>query len=430
MSVVAIDATLRAAYLQLLEQQFGLRIASHQASQVDEVVMQMLPTSSFTQPADLYAAMAAGLKPHLLEVLATSLTIGETHFFRVTPQIEALRQLILPDLIARHRADRRLRLWSAGCSTGEEPYTLAMLLCELLPSEEDWQLELVATDLNLAALEVARLAVYGEWSFRDSPSDVRTRYFTPMSNRWQLNDRIRRMVRFAQLNLADDPLPYFSEGKRIDLILCRNVTIYFAESATQRLYERFTEALELTGWLVLGPSDPVPAATSGLEMVAVSGAMLWRRKRTTDVKPVPPPRRSLPRRPIPATTRSTVAAGRAKKMQPVTAAPPSSTSMDPLVHLQAGMLRLGEGAPVAAIDCLRRASFLDETSALVQFSLGRAYRQIGDSSRSRAAFSRARRLLAGVDDGEPLAGGEGKVATGELRHAVDLQLADLDGAKP
>jgi chemotaxis protein methyltransferase CheR len=75
-----------------------------------------------------------------------------------------------------------------------------MLLCEQLSSREDWQIELVATDLNHAALDVARLAIYAEWSFRDSPADVRRRYFTPTSNRWQLNDRIRRMVRFAQAN--------------------------------------------------------------------------------------------------------------------------------------------------------------------------------------------------------------------------------------
>src|SRR5579859_2911370 len=98
--------------------------------------------------------------------------------------------------------------------------------------------------------------------------------------------------------------------------------------------------------------------------------------------------------------------------------------MDPLVHLQAGMLRLGEGAPAAAIDSLRRAAFLDETSALVQFSLGTAYRQLGDPARSRSAFARARRLLAGEADDRPLPGGD--VAAGELRHAVEAQLADLD----
>jgi chemotaxis protein methyltransferase CheR len=221
-----------------------------------------------------------------------------------------------------------------------------------------------------------------------------------------------------------------------------NVTIYFGEGATQRLYERFAEALEPAGWLLLGPSDPIPAATSGLELVPFAGALLWRRKVAALVGPPSPADRTQavwqpgpqigawpPRLVVPPSSRPAAPAPHARVMS-ATLAARVNASMDPLVHLQAGMLRLGEGAPAAAIDSLRRASFLDQTSALVQFSLGRAYRQLGDPARSRAAFSRARRLLVGTDDDEPLAGGEGKVATGELGHAVDLQLADLDGPKP
>jgi chemotaxis protein methyltransferase CheR len=418
MTPIALEAPLRAAYTHLLERQFGLRITTHQAALFDEALARVLATSPYIDPADLYAVLAAGSKPRLLEALAASMTIGETHFFRVTPQIEALRRLILPDLIARHGADRRLRIWSAGCSTGQEPYTLAMLLCEQLPRPRDWHIELVGTDLNRAALDVARLGVYDEWSFRDSPAEFRARYFTPTGNRWQLDDEIRKMVRFAHLNLAEDPLPFVSEGERIDLIVCRNVTIYFGEQATQRLYNRLALAMELAGWLVLGPSDPVPAPRSGLEMLAFLDALLWRRKEVAPSMVTPPP-------PLPPP------APRPPKSKPSTntrphPAPAEGASMDPVVHLQLGMQRLGEGAPAAALESLRRASFLDDTSALVQFNLGSAYRQMGDPSRSHAAFSRARRLLAGVDDDEPLSGGDGGLATGELRHAVDLQLADLE----
>ncbi|MDQ6670919.1 MAG: tetratricopeptide repeat protein, partial [Chloroflexota bacterium] len=111
---------------------------------------------------------------------------------------------------------------------------------------------------------------------------------------------------------------------------------------------------------------------------------------------------------------------------PVRSAAPSQ-SMDPLVHLHAGMARLDEGAVAAAIDSLRRAAYLDHTSALAHFSLGRAYRELGNPARSRSAFSLARRLLAGLADDQPLPGGEGEVVTGELRQAVDAQLHDLNG---
>jgi chemotaxis protein methyltransferase CheR len=431
MSVAELSAPLRTAYLRLLEQQFGLRPGRH-ADQVDAVIMQLLATSAYTEPADLYTAFAAGLLPQMLEMLALSLTVGETHFFRVTPQIETLRQVVLPELIARHHTDRHIRLWSAGCSTGEEPYTLAMLLCELLSTPKDWNVQLVATDLNRAALEVARLAVYGEWSFRDSPPEMRTRYFTPTASRWQLNDQVRGMVHFAHLNLAEDRFPFAPEAGRIDLILCRNVTIYFAEDAVQRLYQRFAQALAPTGWLMLGPSDPIPSPASGLEVRTFSGALLWRRFAVTE--PVVAGGPKLEARPPAAQARAGLprAAVAPITRQPAVPRPRMTSSkgqsMDPLVHLHAGMARLGEGASAAAIDSFRRAAFLDDTSALVQFSLGRAYRQMGDPGRSRSAFSLARRLLAGLSDDQPLPGGE--VATGELREAVEAQLADLDRSRP
>ena len=259
--------------------------------------MQLLRTSAYTAPAELYTALAGGLLPEMLEVLGTSMTVGETHFFRVAPQIDALRNVVLPDLIARHTADRRLRVWSAGCSTGEEPYTLAMLICEQLPQlKQDWDIQLVATDLNRAALEVARLGVYGEWSFRDSPLDLRARYFTPTGKQWRLNDQVRGMVRFAHLNLAEDPFPFASGSDGIDLILCRNVTIYFGEHATQRLYVRFANALDPAGWLLLGPSDPVPTPASALEVTALDGALLWRRRQVASLVPPPRPARAAPAR--------------------------------------------------------------------------------------------------------------------------------------
>ncbi|MDQ6669756.1 MAG: protein-glutamate O-methyltransferase CheR [Chloroflexota bacterium] len=424
MSSAALSASLRAAYLRLLEQQFGLRPVRH-ADQVDGVVMQLLATSSYTQPADLYTALAAGLLHQLLEMLAVSLTVGETHFFRVTPQIDALRRVVLPELIARHQTDRRIRLWSAGCSTGEEPYTLAILLRELIAEPRDWDIQLVASDLNPSALEVARQAVYGEWSFRDSPSAMRSRYFTPAARGWRLNDEVRRMVRFARLNLAEDPFPFAADGDRIDLILCRNVTIYFVDDASQRLYARLADAMEPTGWLLLGPSDPVPAPASKLEVVAFDGALLWRRRVPAVAVPSPQPTHAAR---LPMATAERLPAAIAAPLAPARPAP--GQSMDPLVHLHAGMARLDEGAVAAAINSLRRAAYLDGTSALVQFSLGRAYRELGDPARSRSAFSLARRLLAGLADDQPLTGGEGEVVAGELRHAVDAQLHDLNGRRP
>src|SRR5207253_9059874 len=127
--------------------------------------------------------------------------------------------------------------------------------------------------------QAARHATYGEWSFRDTPSRVRAHYFTPVGKRWRLADSIRRIVRFAHLNLAADVFPSPGPtGPDLDLIVCRNVTIYFSADATRQLYARFAEALVPEGWLVLGPSDPAPEDCPGLEAVHLPAAVLWRRR--------------------------------------------------------------------------------------------------------------------------------------------------------
>jgi chemotaxis protein methyltransferase CheR len=271
-----LSRSLRAAYVRLTEQRFGLRLTGTAIGQLDAVVLQSLAASSYSNPSQLFDAFAAGRLPRLFEVLATRLTSGETYFFSVTPQIEALRQVVLPDLIARHATDRRLCVWSAGCSTGEEPYTLAMLIREQLPTPRSWDIHLVASDINRAAIEVARLGVYGERSFRAPPSDIQTRYLARSDTRWQVSDLVRRMVQFATLNLVSDPPPFPSDVEAVDLIVCRGVTMDFHELAAQRLYQRFARALTPSGWLILGPFDPPPMAGLGFEQVLLEGALLWR----------------------------------------------------------------------------------------------------------------------------------------------------------
>ncbi len=191
------------------------------------------------------------------DALLAQLTIGETYFFRNAPQFSALRQTILPELIARRSPMRSLRIWSAGCATGEEPYSLAMLLDELLPEREAWHISIIATDINPQFLARAREGLYGEWSFRETTDAQRGRFFTPEGNRWRILPHIRRAVHFAPLNLVEASYPSIVNGTcALDLILCRNVTIYFEEATTRQVAERFYHALAPGGWLVVGHAEP------------------------------------------------------------------------------------------------------------------------------------------------------------------------------
>jgi chemotaxis protein methyltransferase CheR len=224
----------------------------------------------------LYADAAAGGPGW--EAIVVHLTIGETYFFRNGPQFDALRQHILPDIFKRRAATRGLRVWSAGCATGEEPYSLAMAIGELLGGDLLWQVSILATDINPRFLERAREALYGDWSFRETPEDMRQRFWIKEQNRWRLRPEIRRMVSFARLNLAEPCYPSFANGtSAIDLLVCRNVTIYFDATTTRQVVERFFSALAPGGWLIVGHSEPQASVYHQFEVHNFPNTVVYRK---------------------------------------------------------------------------------------------------------------------------------------------------------
>jgi chemotaxis protein methyltransferase CheR len=192
-----------------------------------------------------------------MEQLLNALTISETHFFRDAAQFDALYYHVLPQIIERRRPLRTLRIWSAGCASGEEPYSIAMLLRELLPDVDEWSITILGSDVNTEALARARKAVYSNWAFREERArQWQVRYFHSRDSHYELIPEVRRMVTFARLNLAQNAYPaYETNTTLLDLILCRNVTIYFTESVTRQIVDRFYAALVDDGWLAVGHSE-------------------------------------------------------------------------------------------------------------------------------------------------------------------------------
>ena len=214
------------------------------------------------------------------EILASHLTVGETYFFRERQALDALREQILPDLIrARRGGDRRLRIWSAGCSTGEEAYTIAMLLDGRFPEIKKWQLDLVATDINPHSLRKAAKGVYGEWSFRGTPAWVKERYFREVGGGYELDPRVKRMVSFSYLNLASDAYPSLvNNTNAIDVIFCRNVLMYFSAEQARRVVANFSHALVAGGWFVVSQSELSGTLFNEFAPVNFPGAILYRKK--------------------------------------------------------------------------------------------------------------------------------------------------------
>jgi len=198
--------------------------------------------------------------PAEYKALFDSLSINLTRFFRDPTTFQALEERFLPELVQRRTTERRLRAWSAGCAGGEEPYSLAILLREVLGRAlSRWRVEIVATDVDDKALAQAHEASYDATVFEDLTPHYQVwigRYFTPGSQR-QLHPKVRAMVTLQRHDLTRDPPP-----AGLDLILCRNVLIYFERDQQDRLYQSFYEALRPEGLLVLGKTEILPMAWS------------------------------------------------------------------------------------------------------------------------------------------------------------------------
>ncbi|MFC1856394.1 CheR family methyltransferase [Thermodesulfobacteriota bacterium] len=195
-------------------------------------------------------------KEEEISAIAEVLTTNETYFFREEPQLKAFTEEILPEIKKEYEAKgiRDLRIWSAGCSTGEEPYTLAMLIKET-GLFEDWNIEIFGSDISLRVLKTARNGVYSRSSFRATKQEYIDRYFTPIGDgdQHRINDEIRSMITFGQLNMIDSVKA--STIDAMDIIFCRNVIIYFDKDTKKKVIEMFHERLKECGFLFLGHSE-------------------------------------------------------------------------------------------------------------------------------------------------------------------------------
>ncbi len=193
-------------------------------------------------------------KDEELTEVVNELTTNETYFFREDFQLKTLTREILPEIVARKEkaGERKLRIWSAGCSSGEEPYTLAMLLLDM-PLLDGWQVDIIGTDISQRVLQVARKGIYGSSSFRSTDDLYVRRFFTEVDGKHRIADRVRERVTISYLNLFDSSKVALL-GK-MDIVFCRNVIIYFDLAAKKRVIDSFYKRLAPEGFLLLGHSE-------------------------------------------------------------------------------------------------------------------------------------------------------------------------------
>jgi len=421
----------------------GLEFDDTRRVSLNHVVGERLRASGASDVANYLARLDRPAGAAERQLLLDGVTVQETFFHRARPQIAALRHHLLPDVLRRAvREGRRATIWSAGCSTGEEAYTLAMLALEAADAVPDAPpVRVVGTDVSSAALDVARAARYGGRSIELAEPGAVARWLRPAGNRaYVVRDEVRALVEFAHHNLVTDPVP-FPPGT-VDLVVCRNVTIYFSRETTKSLVERFRDALIPEGWLLMGPAETLWQLTDAFTLVPTGEAFAYRPLPAPVPAPRPTPRAAPTRPPAPArpaaaallrTFGRNVASRPSLRRQDQVDAPDllakaraaleaadyeraadladQAVGVDPLLteaYVVCGEARAALGRDAEALQPLGRAVYLDQHAGHAWFLLAgslartgdrggaaRAYRAAADGLRQAPADA-VRRLLDGA----------------------------------
>ncbi len=339
-------------------------------------------------------------------LLLARLTVGETYFFREEKVFEVLEKVALPELIRTRRATgKRLKIWSAGCCTGEEPYSIAIALERTLPDLADWDVTIFGTDINAEFLRKAGEGIYGEWSFRGVPDAIRKRYFLPCdAGRLEVVPRIRRLVRFECANLVEDINP----ASAMDVIFCRNVLMYFSTEQVKNVAGRLHRSLAADGWLFPGSSEISRQWFSQFTSAHIEDAMVYRKAAAAAPAPLAvsvepaPPKKPAPQLAIEDEVSDELAAcDRAI----------AEDKLTPAHHFLRGLLLEEQGAFAEAAAALRSALYLDPKFVLAHFTLGNLLRREGRGNEAAHCSENARAILRGHDPDAVVAGADGLTAS-------------------
>ena len=334
----------RAAILDRL----GLQFDDSKLGQLGKVLGRRL-TQLQSSGVDYLASLEQAPPPEECDALAAELTINETYFFRNHEQFDALAGIALPDRFLRRKELRQLALLSAGCSSGEEAYSLAVTVAEALP-DPGWRVDIRAVDLSPAALAKARRGRYTAWSLRETPPDMRERWFTREGTLLAIDPAIRRAVRFESANLAD-PRAKLWESGLYDVIFCRNVLMYFSPEQRRAAVERLARALQPGGYLFLGHAETLNGVSDAFHLHHTHGSFYYQRKEAVEfAAPRPLPVAAAPAKQETSLSQSAwTDTIRAASERVAALLPPTATAAAPV--------RSGDLAP--ALDLLRRERFAD-----------------------------------------------------------------------
>jgi len=450
-----------------LEERTGIFLPPEQLDRLQEFLHD--PRHPPCASGEILEAMSAGSRwgKEYLNRLVAAVATNETYFFRILPHFQVLEKYVFPEIVSANnrRGKRSLKIWSAGCSSGEEPYSIAILLLERFPELREWEVSILGTDIDREALEKARQGVYGSWSFRGVEPGILRKYFHPASEgRYGIDERLRACVRFQPLNLKNDPYPFRGNGTSdLDLILCRNVIIYFRAETTKEILKRFYQCLNPGSFLLTGAGEYGRDLYRGFEVRVFPQAVVYQ-KPSEKCENQGAPLRSL--KPLVARPLKAVAVEPSKARAPQTDATEEAISLiargeidqallvlasavekqpdnprpsfllgelatnrghfteaehwlkrvlelDPL-YLDAqyllALLWLEGEKTFDALRAFQRTIYLDPNFPMAHFYLARLYRETGQQEKATKCLLAVKNLIATLPPDHEIPGGEGMTA--------------------
>lgn len=445
----------------LLAARLGWTFDDNDTAQLTSVLNERSDTHGLSRRRYLHRLAAAEWEAELT-ALAEVLSINETYFYRHGEQYEALTEVALPERFQARSGQRVLRMLSVGCSSGEEAYTLAIVAREMRP-DESWIISVLGLDANPAMLQQARRARYSDWSLRETPADIRRRYFQPADGNFELATVIRSAVKFQQYNVANDDEELWHPDQ-YDVVFCRNLLMYLTPEVRESLVRRMTTALAPGGYLFLGHTDSLGSRPEGLKPQHTHQTFYYRRRETATSHRSAAPPVTVPTpapRPVPSPLAETSRHDRAMRLllderftealqlieaEPADRAAPRDLLLHGVLLAHAGRLddaemlcrRLldvdglyadahhqlavcleGEATVDVAIGHYRLAAYLDPDFAMPRLRLGLLARRRGDNRIAGPELDRALALLRQERD-ERIAlfgGGFGRIALTTLCRA-------------
>jgi chemotaxis protein methyltransferase CheR len=384
-----------------------------------------------------------------LDELVAEITIGETYFFRHPEHFDALRDLVLPDIISRNRDSRSLRIWSAGCANGSEAYSLSILLKrEMAHQTRGWNISILGTDINRRFLAIAMGGAFEEWSLRSTPDNLRRDCFSAEGKTWRIAPEYREWVSFQHHSLVEHSFPSLVNNlSAFDLLICRNVMIYFAPDLMQKIIRQFYDCLVPGAWLLVGPTEPNMTCFTAFRTVNAPGVTLYQKPeqpaansgaRTLTMAALPQPLPVTPNGGGSAKVRA------ASEDDQVTLADVRSHAdrgawesaalccerllkkdkLDSRIYFYHALILEQMRKHADAEKSLRRAIYLDRQSVLAHYYLGLFLQSRGDSRQAARSFECALDLLRSHQDTDTFPDADG-ISAAEIKKLAGAHLEIL-----